>query len=65
MKTKTFSFIDAQLQDFVRSDSDNKVVRIQAEDHGHANHIMFESDMCDRTNWTNTGVKTWCWEDME
>ena len=64
MKMKTFSFIDAELQDFVRSDKDNQVVKIQAEDHGHANHLMFEGDLCEQTNWTNTGVKTWCWEDM-
>lgn len=62
---KTFSFIDKDLKDFVRRDHDNEVLIIEADDHGHAQHLMFETSLCEQTNWTNTGVKTWCWEDME
>jgi len=61
----TFSFIDHGLQDFVRSLNTGKIIKIKATDHGHANHKMFENGLCDDTNWTNTGVKTWCWELME
>lgn len=66
----TYSFIDAENQDFVRFDDNHhpqygKIVKIKANSHGEANSKMFESDLCDLTDWTNTGVKTWCWEDME
>lgn len=65
---KTFSFIDSGNQDFVRYETHESkygIVKIEAEDHGHAQELMFETDLCEDTNWTNTGVKTWCWEDME
>jgi hypothetical protein len=68
---KKFSFIDCENEDFVRYETDSfqcgsgEIVYVQAEDHGHAQSIMFEDGLCERTDWTNTGVKTWCWEDME
>ena len=61
---KTFSFIDYGNKDFVKYEG-GITVRVSAEDHGHAQSIMFEDGLCENTDWTNTGVKTWCWEDME
>ena len=62
---KTFSFLDFESQDLLRYLSGN-VVRVEAEDHAHANHILIDESLCDDcVNWTNTGTKAWCWDDME
>jgi hypothetical protein len=64
MKLKTFSFLDSGSQDLLKIN--DKVVKIEAEDHCHAQVLFIESgevDKCD--NWTNEGTVTWCWEDME
>lgn len=63
-KMKTFSFLDRESQDLLKSNG--RTLRIKAEDHAHANHLFIEEDIsgkCD--NWTNTGTNAWCWEDME
>ena len=66
---KTFSFIDCGEEEFVSWDDcqvgGGETVKIKAVDHADANHKFFESGLCDQTDWTNQGVKTWCWEDME
>ena len=66
---KTFSFMDFTNQDFVKWDlghiNSGKTVKINAEDHEHAQYKFIEQSLCEDTDWTNTGVRSWCWEDME
>jgi len=62
---KTFSFLDCESQDLLR-DISGHIVRIKADDHAHAQYILIDEGLCDTcVNWTNTGTKAWCWEDME
>ena len=62
---KTFSFLDCESQDLLKYHNGN-VVRIKAEDHAHAMYQLIDEGLVDDCeNWTNTGIKTWCWEDME
>ena len=62
---KTFSFLDCESKDLLKYENGH-TVRIQAEDHADANYQLIELGLCDDcVNWTNTGTKAWCWEDME
>ena len=66
---KTFSFIDCGAEEMVSwldgNANEDETVKIEAVNHGDANQKFFESGLCNETDWTNTGVKVWCWEDME
>ena len=61
---KTFSFIDKKLQDFIRYIDTNEIVKIKASNTASAADEMFAVARNGSTNWTNTGTRTWCWEDM-
>jgi hypothetical protein len=62
---KTYSFIDKELQDFIRYSDSNEVIKIQADNSSNAGYMMFMSVRSTETTWTNTGTSTWCWDDME
>ncbi|MAD76899.1 MAG: hypothetical protein CML20_19310 [Rheinheimera sp.] len=60
---KTFSFIDFGLKDFLR-DEFNEVIKINAEDNHHALDLFLApGGVADKSDWTNKGLKSWCWED--
>ncbi|WP_010603976.1 hypothetical protein [Pseudoalteromonas maricaloris] len=60
---KTFSFLDCESQDLIRVNG--QIVRIKADDHHHAFDLFIDTIADNSENWTNTGTKAWCWEDME
>ena len=62
---KTFSFLDFGSKDLLKK-KHGQIVKIKAEDHHHAFDIFIDQGVCDECiNWTNTGTKAWCWEEME
>lgn len=59
---KTYSFIDSGNRDFVK-DSEGETIRKKFESKDHAESWILSNQH--KTDWSNTGVCFYCWEDEE
>lgn len=59
-KYKTYSFIDFELEDFLRYEGED-VIKIESPSFEEVEDWLLKNG--EKYGWTNTGVKYWCWED--